>query len=147
MVIVGDGPDKKNLEKMVKKLNLSDRIIFTGRISSIDIWKYYAAGDIFVSASTFEVHSMCYLEALTNGLPLLCREDKALFGVLEHGENGFVYNSEEEYIDYAYKLMNDNRVRKKMANCSYKKAEKFSSDVFAASILKVYNEVINKEVE
>lgn len=78
LLIVGDGPDKKYLEKMVNKLHLSDSVIFTGRIPSEIIWKYYAVGDIFVSASNFEVHSMSYLEALANGLPLVCRDDDSL---------------------------------------------------------------------
>lgn len=144
LLIVGDGPDKKHLENMAKELNLTDSIIFTGRIPSMDVWQYYAAGDVFVSGSTFEVHSMSYLEALANGLPLLCREDKALVGVLDHSKNGFIYHSQEEYINLAYRLLSDDELRNNMANCSYKKAEEFSSEAFASSMLKVYNDVINK---
>ena len=143
VLVVGDGPDKEHLEEMAIELNLTDSIIFTGRIPSDKVWQYYAAGDIFVSGSTFEVHSMSYLEALANGLPLLCREDKALLGVLDHGENGFIYHSQEEYMDYAYKLLSNDELRKDMASRSYKKAEEFSSEAFAASALKVYNDVIS----
>ena len=142
LLIVGDGPDKEHLEKMTKELNLSDSIIFTGRIPSNDVWKYYAAGDIFVSGSTFEVHSMSYLEALASGLPLLCREDEALKGVLEDGKNGFIYHTQEEYLDYAYKLLSDDELRKKLANGSYEKSNEFSTEAFASSMLKVYNEAI-----
>ncbi|MBR6033785.1 MAG: glycosyltransferase [Clostridia bacterium] len=145
LLVVGDGPDKEYLEKMTKELNLNDSIIFTGRIPSKDVWQYYAAGDVFVSGSTFEVHSMSYLEALADGLPLLCREDEALKGVLEHGENGFIYHTEEEYLDYAYKLLSNDELRHGMANCSYNKAEEFSSESFASSALKVYDEVINNK--
>ena len=144
LMIVGDGPDKEHLENMTKELNLESSIIFTGRIPSKEVWKYYAAGDIFVSGSTFEVHSMSYLEALPNGLPLLCREDKALKGVLDNGKNGYIYHSQEEYNDFAYKLLSNDELRKNMASNSYNKAEEFSSEAFAASALKVYNDVINK---
>lgn len=144
LLIVGDGPYKKHLEKMSEKLQLQDYIIFTGRIPSDDVWKYYSIGDIFVSASNFEVHSMSYLEALANGLPLLCREDDSLKGVLEHNENGLIYCSQDEFINCACKLLIDDNLRNNMANCSYKKAEKFSSKVFANSMIKVYNEAINE---
>ena len=144
LLIVGDGPDREHLEKMTKELNINNSIIFTGRVRSDDVWKYYSAGDIFVSASTFEVHSMSYLEALANGLPLLCREDDALRGVLYHNKNGFIYRSQEEFIDFACELLCNDNLRKNMANYSYKKAEDFSSKTFASSMIKVYNEAISE---
>ena len=144
LLIVGDGPDREHLEKMANQLHINDRIIFTGKVRSDEIWKYYAAGDIFVSASTFEVHSMSYLEALANGLPLLCREDDALKGVLDHNKNGFIYSSQEEFIDFAYNLLCNDNLREDMANYSYKKAEGFSSKAFASSMIKVYNEAISE---
>ena len=145
LLIVGDGPDKKHLEKLTDKLHLRDSIIFTGRIPSENVWKYYAAGDIFVSGSTFEVHSMSYLEALANGLPLLCREDDSLKGVLEHNKNGFIYCTKNEYIEYAYKLLTKDNLREKMANCSSKKSEEFSPKSFANSMIEVYKEAINDD--
>ena len=141
-LIVGDGPDKEHLEKMVEKLELQDKIIFTGRIAPDEVWKYYAIGDIFVSASTFEVHSMSYLEALAGGLPMLCREDDALLGVLEPGKNGQVYHSKEEFVDHAVELLSDDDVRKNMADFSLQKSEEFSSDAFARSMLRIYEEAI-----
>ena len=142
LLIVGDGPDRKHLEKMTDQLHLCDSVIFTGRIPTEDVWQYYNAGDIFVSASTFEVHSMSYLEALANGLPLLCREDDALRGVLEHGKNGYIYRSQKEFINYAYEVLSKKNLRKEMANYSYKSAENFSSENFANSMIKVYKDAI-----
>lgn len=144
LLIVGDGPDKEHLEKITNQLDLQDSVIFTGRIPSTDVWQYYDAGDIFVSNSTFEVHSMSYLEALANGLPLLCRKDDSLKGVLEHNKNGFTYNSQDEFINFADKLISNDDLRKKMADCSYNKAEEFSSEAFANSMINVYTEAIKE---
>jgi len=142
LVIVGDGPDRKHLEKLTVNLNLEDNVVFVGRVSSDKVWKYYRAGDVFVSASVFEVHSISYLEAMANGLPMLCREDEALRGVLEQGENGLIYNSPEEFYDYACKLLNDDELRSRMGKCSRKKAETFSSDCFASRMFEVYEDAI-----
>lgn len=144
LLIVGDGPDINNLKRMVKTLQLNNNVIFTGKIPSEDVWKYYAAGDIFVSGSTFEVHSMSYLEALANGLPLLCRKDEALKGVLDHNKNGFMYSTKDEYIDYAYKMLVNDDIRSKMAKKSYKKAENFSTNAFATSMIEVYKKALNE---
>ena len=142
LLIVGDGPDKKHLEKLTKKLQLEDRIIFTGRVPSDSVWRYYDAGDVFVSASTFEVHSISYLEALSNGLPMLCRKDDALIGVLEQGENGLIYDSQDEFTDYAYKLLSDYGLRARMGSNSKRRSERFSKDSFASAMFEVYEDAV-----
>ena len=141
-LIVGDGPDRKQLKKMTEKLKISSRVIFTGKVPSEDIWRYYAAGDIYVADSTFEVHSMSYLEAMASGLPLLCRADDCLDGVLAHGINGLVWNSGEEFVDFVCRLLTEDSTREEMGRCSLRKAERFSADAFASSMLRVYEAAI-----
>ena len=144
LLIVGDGPDKEHIEKQVEKLNIENNVIFTGKIPSEEVWRYYNIGDIFVSASTFEVHSMCYLEALAQGLPLLCRADDALLGVLDHDYNGMIYHSQEEFADFAYKMLSDGELRELMSKRSLERSERFSIEAFADSMLRIYEEVLEK---
>ena len=144
MLLVGDGPDRSQLEKLAEKLNLQNSIIFSGRIPQENVWQYYAAGDIYVSASTFEVHSMSYLEAMTNGLPLLCRADESLVGVLEHEQNGFIWHSREEYVDYACRLLTDKGLREEMARSSCQRAENFSAEAFVSNMISIYETAIQE---
>ena len=145
LLIVGDGPDKRYLEKQAEKQNIADNIIFTGRVPAEDVWRYYNIGDVFVSASTFEVHSMSYLEALAQGLPLICRSDDALIGVLEHNYNGMIYHSQEEFSDFAYKILRDDGIRKSMGQKSLEKSKLFSGDAFADSVVQLYEDAMRKE--
>lgn len=147
LLIVGDGPDRRHLERMAKKACIEDRVVFTGKIPAENVWQYYSAGDIFVSASTFEVHSMSYLEALASGLPLLCRADDALDGVLIHGANGFAYHSQKEFVDFALRLSEEDILRKGMGCRSLLEAEHFSSGTFAAAVFKVYEDAIRRCAE
>ena len=98
-----------------------------------------------MSASTFEVHSMSYLEALANGLPLLCRADDALIGVLEDNKNGMIYHTETEFVDYASQILCNDELQKEMGLRSMKKAEDFSSNAFAGAMLSVYEDAIIKK--
>ena len=143
LLIVGDGPDRAHLEKLTKILGLSNHVIFVGRVPMDDVWHYYAAGDVFVSASTFEVHSMSYLEALASGLPLLCRADDALIGVLEDGKNGHAYHSQSEFVDYACRILDDDQLREEMGQNSLLRATSYSSDAYAHNMLKVYESALN----
>ena len=63
-MIAGGGPYRAVLEKQVKELNIEDSVIFTGMISPEEIWKFYQAGDLFVSASTSETQRMTYGEEM-----------------------------------------------------------------------------------
>ena len=144
LLVVGDGPDKKHLEKQAEKRNLSGNIIFAGRVPADDVWRYYNISDLFVSASTFEVHSMSYLESLAQGLPLLCRADDALSGVLEHNNNGMIYHSQEEFSDFAYQILSDDGMRKSMEQKSLEKARCFSGDVFADSVIQLYKDALEE---
>ena len=88
---------------------------------------------------------MSYLEALAQGLPLLCRADDALIGVLEHGCNGMIYHSQQEFSDFAYKILSDDEIRESMGQKSLEKAECFSSDAFADSVMKIYKDAMREE--
>lgn len=97
LLIVGDGPARKALEELSVQLGVAEHVIFTGMVDPSVVHKYYQLGDIFVSASTSETQGLTYLEAAANGLPLLCRQDPCLDGVLIKGRNGYEYEADEEF--------------------------------------------------
>ena len=99
MLIVGDGPARKELEELARKLGVADHVIFTGMVDPSEVHKYYQVGDIFVGASTSETQGLTYIEAAANGLPLLCRRDPCLDGVLVEGKNGYEYEAEKEFCE------------------------------------------------
>lgn len=67
LFIIGDGPDKDNLEKkFYDKIN-KDRIIFTGNVQNVQ--DYMDASDIFLTPSLYEGFSLVVLECQCNGLP------------------------------------------------------------------------------
>ena len=143
LLVVGNGPYENRLKALADERGLKDHVVFVGRKLGKDIGPYYALGDIFVSASTFEVHSMSNLEALGQGLPLLCRADEALDGVLEDGVNGFAYRCRQEFVEDACRLLDCDPLLSKMGEESLKKAREFSLKNFASSALKIYEDVIS----
>ena len=141
LVIVGDGPDRKHLEKFAGEHDLSKHVHFAGRIDPGEVYKYYNLGDVFVSASLFELHSMSYLEAMSVGLPLVCREDMSLRGVLDDGVNGYIYETEQEFAEKTARLLNDKELRDKMSRAAYKKADDTDVGRFIDNTLALYESV------
>lgn len=78
LLIVGDGPERAALEQQAQSLGVADRVIFVGAVPPAEVPRYYAQGDVFVSASTSEAQGLTYIEAMAAGLPLLCHADPCL---------------------------------------------------------------------
>ena len=142
LLIVGDGPEKEKLEEICDRTGLRGAVRFTGRIPQEEVYKYYAMGDVFVSASTFEVHSLTFLEAMARGLPLVCREDPSLKGVLENGDNGFIYRTEEEFLCAVETLLTDDALRERMKARALEKAEEFSDRRQLERTLELYEQIV-----
>ncbi len=141
LLIVGDGKQRKALERWCRKAGLSERVRFPGRIPPEDVARYYALGNVFVSASTFEVHSLTYLEAMACGVPLVCREDPCLKGVLEDGVNGFTYRTREEFTEKTARLLADRDLWERMSREAETRAAAFSEDAAAERTLALYREI------
>lgn len=141
MLVVGDGPYREKLEKTAETLGIRKQLIFTGMVPPEQIPDYYAAGDIFVSASDSETQGLTYMEAMACGLPLLCKADDCLKGVVVNGENGFLYHDEEEFLWYFTCLIKDTDVRTQMGMRARQSIQKrYSIAAFTASCLKVYSQ-------
>jgi len=143
LLIVGDGPVRKELEEFSRELELAKYVIFTGMIPQEDVHKYYHLGDIFVSASTSETQGLTYIEAMASGLPLICRKDECLQDVVEDGYNGFIFENEKEFIDKVKLLMGDENKFAVFKKNAVSKAQKFSVEEFGRQVEELYIRVIN----
>lgn len=104
LLIVGTGPEKAALQQLSKSLNLDKQVIFTGEVMNKDMPAYYAASDLFVSASETPLMSMAVCEALLAGLPCIVSDKSRPAGQLEHGKNGFYFSSSNELTDYVRRI-------------------------------------------
>ena len=145
LLIVGDGPAREKLCQQAKELGISDHVIFTGMVEPDQVQKYYQLGDVFVSASTSETQGLTYIEAAANGLPLVCREDPCLEGVISQGENGYTYRSPDEFLDEMDKVLAD----PDWCVCAGQKSEQiaaaYGKEQFAQNIAAVYEAAILAE--
>ncbi len=142
LLIVGDGPARDELESRTRELGLLGKVIFTGKVAPTEVQKYYQLGDVFVSASTSETQGLTYIEAAANGLPLLCRQDICLDDVIEQGENGYAYESEEEFLAYIDDIVHNSEWRENAARRSEEISEMFDKEVFGDSVEEIYKSVI-----
>ena len=143
LLIVGDGPAKNELEELAQNLGIRERVIFTGMVDPTEVHKYYQLGDVFVSASTSETQGLTYIEAAANGLPLLCRRDPCLDGVLVEGKNGSEYEAEQEFCDLLDTILNNPGWYHDASLSSAQIASEYDKNQFADKIEDVYKAVLS----
>lgn len=142
LLIVGDGPYGDELRKEAASLNLSENVIFTGMISPDEVSEYYQLGDLFTNASTSETQGLTYIEAISSGLPLLCRADSCLDGVVYENENGWEYRSEDEFMEKIRLCLDQPELLDSFQKRSLEIGEDFSVPVFARKVEELYLELI-----
>ena len=89
--IVGDGDQRKNLEKLARELGVADRVAFTGRVSDEQLRRHLTEASLFVIASIAELQSIATMEAMASGLPIVGADAMALPHLVHHGENGYLF--------------------------------------------------------
>lgn len=113
LIIVGEGPDRKELERLASDLGLKERIYFLGNIELGKMPLVYADSDLFVFASQTETQGICVLEAAASGLPVVVVKDSALDNLNIDGNMGFVVSPNQEiFIQKITKLLKDNILRR-----------------------------------
>ena len=120
-------------------------MIFTGMVKPWQVQEYYQLADIFVSASTSETQGLTYIEAAANGLPLLCRRDDCLSGVIKEGVNGYEYTSQEEFLEKLNIILENPEWRKNAGKQSKKIAKSFDKSQFVEMMEAIYESVKEDE--
>ncbi|WP_261301711.1 glycosyltransferase family 4 protein [Paenibacillus andongensis] len=83
--------NEHRLRKMVKRLCLEDKVIFTGYVSHSDIPQYIAEADIFIDSRLVGNYSSVILESLSMGKAILASDAPGNREFIKHGENGLLY--------------------------------------------------------
>ena len=123
LLFVGEGPHRKELDRLIKKHNLWGNIKFLGRISYQNLPKYLAMGHVFAMPSRsrlfgLEVEGLgiVYLEASSCGLPVIGGSSGGAPDAVIHGETGYVVDGEnvEEIAARCIELLKDESLRNRM---------------------------------
>jgi 1,2-diacylglycerol 3-alpha-glucosyltransferase len=147
LVIVGDGPERKNLEKMCTELGIQSAVIFTGYVNASQIGRYYQHADVFVFASTSETQGLVALEAAACGCPVVARAEMGIISCVLDGETGFLVhpNDKDAFVDKTLQLLTDASLRARFSNRAASWAAlEGSHRTMTNRILEVYKRAIHE---
>ena len=147
LLIVGDGPDKEKYEKYVQEINLSENIIFAGKVAWEDMPYYYHAANVFATASKTETQGLTIIEAMASNVVPVCMGDEAFLSMVTEDLDGLFFENEKEYFDHIIKLYENEDELEKFNRQARIQAETYSSKYYAERVLEVYNRAIREKKE
>ena len=142
LVIAGDGPERKALETLAGQQKGRERIHFAGMIPFEETPAWYRAADLFVCASRSETQGITYLEALSAGLPVVCRKDECVEGIVRDGLNGYVYESRADFSLYCRLLAQDPGRRSLFGARAARTGMEYSAERFGERVLQAYEKTL-----
>jgi L-malate glycosyltransferase len=136
LVLVGDGPERSECERLCRELDLCDNVRFLGKQERlVDI---LTSSDLFLIPSQSESFGLAALEAMSCGLPVLSSSVGGLPELVQHNSSGYIFEigDIDRMARYAVDLLGNERKYELFSENARKRALTFDK----ASVVPVYEE-------
>lgn len=146
LLVIGDGPLKKKLMRLSRRINVGDKIIWLGDIENERLAPFYYACDIFVLPSSIEAESfgIVQVEAFACGKPVVSTNlPTGVTFVNQHEITGLIVPPKDtQALSLAInRLLGSQELRQRYSGMARQRAEKeFTKEMMAEGVARVYFE-------
>lgn len=99
LTIIGDGTERERLEKLIKKLKITDKVTITGIIEREQVYELLRESDIFVSTALWEGMPIGVLESMACFLPVVLSNIPPHVEIQNKSSVNLIFKKEQEFID------------------------------------------------
>jgi N-acetyl-alpha-D-glucosaminyl L-malate synthase BshA len=141
LLLIGDGPDRSECERLCRELKLCDHVKFLGKQEGLV--EILNSADLFLIPSQSESFGLAALEAMACGIPVVSSSVGGLPELIRHNETGFIAEIGDisRMAKYAINLLTNDKKHKLFSDNSRKRAvENFDT----SSVLPLYEDYYNK---
>ncbi len=143
LILVGDGPDRSECERLCRQLNLCDSIKFLGKQDGLV--EILNAADVFLIPSQSESFGLAALEAMSCGIPVVSSSVGGLPELIRHNETGFIaeIGDVKRMAKYVIDLLTNEKKYTLFSENSRKRAvEVFDKSIVIPMYENLYNKVL-----
>ena len=148
LYIAGDGPERKNLEKLIKAYSLQKKVFLLGYQENVG--KLLNDCDIFVHPAYAEAFGIVVPEAMLAQKPIIVSNAGALPELIEHEKTGLIVepHNPRDWADAIIQLTENPEFSSQLAKNAEKSAtERFSYNKFCGEYEKLYNILLNNNFQ
>jgi len=140
VVLLGDGPERKNLERLAHELDIGGRVEFMGYLPYDQVPDYLNAADFFGFASTAETQGLVTMEAMAAGLPVVAVDASGTRDIVQNGVQGFLVEQDPGAFSLAIEqLLLNQDLFQSFKQAAYTRVIDFSIMHQAERLLEVYS--------
>jgi N-acetyl-alpha-D-glucosaminyl L-malate synthase BshA len=143
LILAGDGPERNNLERLARELNIWDDVIFLGKVR--DTAHVLEIADVFLLPSETESFGLAALEAMAVGVPVISSNTGGIPEVNIDGETGFLSDvgDVESMAANALKILENGALHQSFRENALKRSHEFALDKILPMYEAIYTQVTN----
>jgi glycosyltransferase involved in cell wall biosynthesis len=149
-LIVGDGPHKPVLRKMISDFHLDDCVRLIGHISDLSqLLEFYRKAKIFIMPSHHEGLPTVVLEAMASGCPVIATKVGGIPDIIIQGENGVMVKpgSSTQLSESIMSIIYDDLLLQSLAQRARQTIEeRFTWEIVGSRFIDLYNNMIRKSI-
>ena len=148
LVVIGDGPLKKDLEEQASSLGVSAKVTFAGFVSDDKKAALLAASDLYVSTSQHEGFGLVFLEGMSAGIPVVCYDFGGQTDFLDDGLTGALVplNDLSQFTNACVRFMDSPEDRIAAGKENLQRVESFYIDTCAQEYERLFASVIEQHL-
>lgn len=142
LILVGDGPERYACEKLVRELQICDKVIFIGKVR--DTAHVLELSDVFLLPSETESFGLAALEAMAVGVPVISSNTGGIPEVNIHGETGFLSNvgDTDDMAKNTLTILKDDGELKQFKDRALQRSHHFDIEKILPMYEAVYNQLV-----
>ena len=147
LVLVGDGPLLTHCKKLIKELNIENRVTLTGFL--VDLDKIFPAFDVLVQPSLSEGLGSGLLIGMAHQIPICASRTGGIPEIVIDGETGVLFSPEvpQNLTEAMLNISKSPQIARRQAEQAYSRLlKKFSVEVMVLKTLKVYSSVLKNGI-
>jgi N-acetyl-alpha-D-glucosaminyl L-malate synthase BshA len=144
LLLVGDGPERNNIEALSRELDIGDDVRFLGKLDAVE--EVLSVADLFVMPSEKESFGLAALEAMACEVPVISSNTGGLPELMLDGKTGFMSDvgNVEEMSENALFILSDENLPKFKAQ-ALQRAQEFDVENILPLYEQYYNEIVEKD--
>ena len=113
--IAGDGPERRQLERLARRLGIASEVEFLGAIEPAGVKELLATSHVFALPAELEAFGIAALEARTAGLPVVALRAGGVGEWLADGREGLLAEDDAAFAGHLLRLVTDAKLRGRIA--------------------------------